>query len=102
MIIALVTLSNRDPEVHSIFNTLPYFQSIVGGYLEAVRLDGRTSLYCNEDAVRLKLPVNCALADRVIRGNFFLVGYDGTGEECSLTPEQVKTWSERILAGRAI
>ena len=97
MIIALVTLSNRDPEVHSIFNTLPYFR-----YFEVVRLDDRTSLYCNEDAVRLKLPVNCALADRVIRGNFFLVGYDGTGEECSLTPEQVKTWSERILAGRAI
>lgn len=106
MIIALIVKVGQDPEAHAIVETLPCFQAIVGGHIEAIRLDEHTILYCNEDGHALGLPFNCFVGKReagalAIHGDFFLVGEDGMGEVCSLKPEQVKTWGERIREAKA-
>lgn len=102
MILALVVRPGQEPEVATVVETLPSFQAIVGGYIEAVRLDSRTILYCNEDGIAKNLPINCLVGGHAIRGTFFLVGFDGSGEECSLKPEQVREWGEKIRAAKVM
>lgn len=100
VIIALIVKVGQDPEIRAIVPTLPTFQALVGGYIEAVHLDEHTVLYCNEDALSKRLPFNCYVGGLAIRGDFFLVRDGGSGEECSLKPAQTKKWLDLIHAAK--
>lgn len=57
--------------------TLAELQTIVGGYIELVKLAPNQLLFCNEDGKRLNLPVNMratALTRGIVGDDDFIVG----------------------------
>lgn len=81
------------PEPADIDPSLESLQGIVGGYLEAAPLnrDG-LSVICNEDGIRLGLPLSAVLpmTGRMV-GAFIVTAVDGSGDMRSLTPDEQAT-----------
>lgn len=82
---------------HGPIFTLQEMNAFVGGYLEAIGLDGQLTMYCNEDAIRLELPPNPA-AIKMLRlygvpifagvyGDVLVASLAETGDEQGLTNE---------------
>ena len=72
-----VKLHDLDPE-----DTLSQLQRLVGGFIEAVQVDGEATLWLNEDGKAESLPVNVrshALVAHLLQANDFIVG------DCVLT-----------------
>lgn len=87
----LVKEPGKEPEEREIENTLEAFQAIVGGHIEALRIDEEIACYIDEDGKMKSLtpnfvvPVYSAAGYDIVCGTavFFRCGCDGS--ETSLT-----------------
>lgn len=80
-------------------NGLHEMQKLVGGLIQAIYpFQEEVALVCNENGINLGLEFNRAIPERSyggIFGTFFMCGLGGENL-VSLTPEQVKTYTERF------
>lgn len=74
----------KEPYVKEMPNELKWMQEFVGGYIETAPLtrDGLI-LICNDEGMRLDLPINRNLGVEIL-GNFFVCRTDGS-EFASIT-----------------
>lgn len=100
-ITALLVEPGRQPRVVEIANDLKSLQDAVGGYIEVVYpFEDPVCLIVNEEGKILGLPrnrpihVNGKRVD-ILCGTFLVVGAGGE-EFCSLTPEQVKKYTDHF------
>lgn len=80
-------------------NGLHEMQKLVGGLIQAIYpFQEEVALVCNENGINLGLEFNRAIPERSyggIFGTFFMCGL-GVEDFVSLTPEQVRTYTERF------
>lgn len=82
----IVKEPTKEPEVREVRNSLPALQAIVGGYIEAINLDGTLLLLCNEEGALSPLPPNILLAAYgTIRGNVIVTKANREGDFVSLS-----------------
>lgn len=87
----IIEARHKDPMVvmHHVKDELSKYQEIVGGYVEAIKLDEQHVMLVNEDGMILNLPIN-RLARQIlvqarfpndgvvpILGNVVIIGVDG-------------------------
>lgn len=79
--------------------TFADMQKGVGGYIERLGIDQGLSLYCNEEALRLKLPMNPHtpplryMAQKgSLHGPFYVVRHDDEGELIDVTEADIAAW----------
>ncbi len=96
----LVIEPEKKPYVKDISSGLASLQKEVGGYIQAVYpFDDPVAIICDEEAKLTGKKLNRALRDEngqiydIVAGTFLVAG---RGEEdfCSLTPEQIKKFSD--------
>lgn len=92
----LVVEPNKEPREEMIHNRLKDKQHIVGGLIEYVSIpdDENTLIICNEEGKLLGLPPNRQIGNDIIAGTFFIVGDNDTGEDRSLTDEQINHYKD--------
>ena len=92
-----------EPEEKTVANKLEEFQALVGGNIEMFPIDDDHSIFgvCNEEGKINGMLPNRLLIDfitdkviDIVFGNFFIVGFDGKGDFCSLTSEEVSTYKD--------
>lgn len=95
---ALIVEPDKEPYEVDLENGLKSRQKIVGGLIEYCYLldDDDVALICNEEGKIIGLPFNREIGHDVICGNFIIVGDDGSGEDLSLTDEQINKYKERF------
>ncbi len=88
----LVVKPGQPVETAEIEPSLETFQTLVGGYIEALDLDDGVSLYMNDDGFGRLLP-NRRIPDTgiVVVGPFVVFRTTGP-DDASLTPAQVDHW----------
>lgn len=93
---ALIVEPDKEPYEVDLENGLKSRQKIVGGLIEYCYLldDDGVALICNEEGKIIGLPFNREIGHDVICGNFIIVGDDGSGEDLSLTDEQINKYKE--------
>lgn len=103
----LVVQPEKVPEEMEISGSLESMQKVVGGLIQAVYpFEDPVALICNEEGKLLGLPWNRALYDsddelyEIIAGIFFICGID-SDDFCSLTDEQIETYSKRFATPEA-
>lgn len=94
----LVVEANKLPYEKTIKNTLQAKQELVGGLIEYTYVldDDSVALVCNEEGKLMGLELNRDIGYDVIAGPFFIVGYDDSGEDRSLTDEQLEKYKNRF------
>lgn len=90
----LIVKPEEKPYVEEIENGLESMQEIVGGYIEMIDLDEKTSLVCNEEGKIQGLEGNRRIGRDIIAGTFFLCGFNEDGESVSLTDDQISKYYE--------
>ena len=85
----------KAPEEVTISNTLEAFQSAVGGYIEALGLDGGAVLVCNEEGKLMGLSANRRVGGDTITGTFLIAG-SADGEFCSLSDEDTAHYAQEF------
>ena len=89
----VVVEPNKQPYIKTIEHTLNAIQDIIGGTFEPVpiTLDNQlTYIICNDEGKCIPLPANRPYKWDMIHGTFFVCGYDGREDLCSLTDKQIK------------
>ena len=96
----LVIEPEKKPYVKDISSGLASLQKEVGGYIQAVYpFDDPVAIICDEDAKLTGKELNRALRDEdgqiydIVAGTFLVAGL-GEEDFCSLTPEQIKKFSD--------
>lgn len=90
----LVVEPNKEPVEKIIHNRLKDKQHIVGGLIEyaSVPSDDNALVVCNEEGKLLGLKPNRKIGNDIIAGTFLIVGDNDTGEDRSLTKEQIEKY----------
>lgn len=86
----------KNPRIEVIENDLETLKSIVGGYIEVVRLEDDILLICNEEGKLKDLPPNFSTGYDVIVGTAIFVSFDGTDDFTSLSDIQVLTIMDKF------
>ena len=96
----LVIEPEKKPYVKDISSGLASLQKEVGGYIQAVYpFDDPVAIICDEEAKLTGKELNRALHDEdgqiydIVAGSFLVAGL-GEEDFCSLTPEQIKKFSD--------
>ena len=96
----LVIEPEKKPYVKDISSGLASLQKEVGGYIQAVYpFDDPVAIICDEEAMLTGKELNRALRDEdgqiydIVAGTFLVAGL-GEEDFCSLTPEQIKKFSD--------
>jgi hypothetical protein len=84
----------EEPRVETIPNKLPYFQSVVGGYIEVIGFH-TCLLVLNEEGKLMDLEPNFSIKDDVIVGNVLFCGTDGE-DFSSLTSDEIEEVIEYV------
>lgn len=94
----LVVEPYKLPKEKMIKNTLEEKQKIVEGYIEYAYMldDPNVALICNEEGKMEGLSLNRDIGHDIIAGTFIIVGDNDTGEDRSLTDEQIAKYKERF------
>lgn len=94
----LIVEPYKEPYEVLLDNSLKSRQKIVGGLIEYCYLldDDSVALICNDEGKIFRLPFNREIGYDVICGNFIIVGDNGSGEDLSLTDEQINKYKERF------
>ena len=94
----LIVEPDKEPYEVNLENGLKPRQKIVGGLIEYCYLldDDSIAIICNDEGKILGLPSNREIGYDVICGNFIIVGDNGSGEDLSLTDEQINKYKERF------
>ena len=97
----LVVEPGKMPEDREIESHIDPIKTIVGGWIEMISL-GRNStqetfaLYCNEEALRLGIPFNRNVRGHSILGTFLITKIDSSGDEISLSDEDVVNFTAEL------
>ena len=96
----LVIEPEKKPYVKDISSGLASLQKELGGYIQAVYpFDDPVAIICDEEAKLTGKELNRALRDEdgqiydIVAGSFLIAGL-GEEDFCSLTPEQIKKFSD--------
>ncbi|MDT8716043.1 DUF3846 domain-containing protein [Clostridium sp. 19966] len=92
----LIVPPKARPYAAEIESGLEPMQELVGGSIEMVDLDDKTSLVCNEEGKIQGLEGNRRIGRDIIAGTFFLCGFNEEGESVSLSDEQISKYYERF------
>lgn len=79
----------KHPTVKEIKNELEVFKSLVGGYIEVVRVTPEILMICNEEGKMQGLPPNFSTGHDVIVGTAVFVAFDGSEDFAGLSDYQV-------------
>lgn len=97
MIDVVIVKPLQQPFHTKIENDLAPLQQQVNGYIQVVApLDDNALLVCNEEGKIKGLPLNRAVGNDIIAGNFIIVGDDGQGNFCSLTDKQIDKYKDKF------
>lgn len=90
----LVVEPNKLPYEKTIKNCLQSKQELVGGYIEYTYLDDdyNAAIICNEEGKIDGLPLNRDVGHDIVAGTFIIVGDNDTGEDRSLTDDQLEKY----------
>ena len=101
-ITVLIVQPAQEPYTKEIGADLKSLQQVVGGKIEVIYpFADEVGIICNDEGKNERLELNRALYDAegeiydIIAGTFFVAGIDSENF-CSLSPEQIKTYSERF------
>ncbi len=86
---AIIKEVGKTPCVEDIENTLEALKTLVGGYIEVVRMEDNILLICNEEGKLKQLPPNFAMGHDVIVGTAVFVSFDGGEDFAGLNDEQM-------------
>lgn len=87
---AIIKEVGKQPQIKDVENTLDALKSLVGGYIEVVRLDNGVLLICNEDGKMQGLPPNFKLGYDTVVGTAVFVSFDGKEDFTDLNDMQVE------------
>lgn len=87
----IVVEPGKEPFRLDVQEKLESYQTIVGGYIQAVRLKNGLLLLCNEDGIMRQLPYNRNVEGHDIVGTFALVRTNGP-DFTSVTDSDFLTW----------
>jgi hypothetical protein len=95
---ALVVKPYELPEEKMIKNSLEAKQEIVEGYIEYAYMldDPSVVLICNEEGKLEGKSLNRDIGHDIIAGTFIIAGDNDTGEDRSLTDDQIKKYQQRF------
>lgn len=94
----IVCRVGQAPVIEEIEPGLKPMQDLVGGYIEAVRLEGEyggngIDLYCDEEFLLKSYQPNRLIRnDQAIHGTFFICAHDDEGETLGLDDAQLDKW----------
>lgn len=122
---AMVVRTGKPPAIESVSETLEDWQKLVGGNVQCIGVAKDLELFCNEDGIQLRLPlnrrvvapgpnvdgydfvlmgleagklaVNGEMGVHVIRGDFFVVRVGANGDVVDLTDGD-ETFLKTILS----
>jgi len=86
----------KEPYVKEIPNDLETINKIIGGYMEVASLTDDLIVVCNEEGMRLDLPLNDNLGLNIL-GNFFVARIEGT-DLASITDEDIELLNRMHLS----
>jgi hypothetical protein len=103
---AVIVEVGKLPRLVKVENSLEAFQSLVGGYIEVVRMENGVDAIINEEGKLEDLEPNIALMYEgkmydYIAGTAVLVAHDSEGETVSLTQQQVSSIQLQLIGERA-
>ena len=84
----------EEPEVMNIENTLEAKQKLVDGWIEVVSVTEDILLVCNEEGKLRHMEFNRDIGYDIIAGPMIIVGEGKSGNDISLTEEQIKKYKE--------
>lgn len=87
---AIIKEVGKSPRVENINNDLETLKSIVGGYIEVVRVDSDILCICNEEGKLKGLPPNFSTGYDVIVGDVVFVAFDGKDDFTDLNDWQIE------------
>lgn len=90
-ITTIVVEPGKSPHLLETGNELEPFQTIVGGYIQDLKLRSGITLICNEDGLLKQLPFNRVVEGHKIVGTFCLIRTKGT-QFASVTKDDIKDW----------
>lgn len=82
------------PYEKTIINDLKSLQNEVDGLIEMVDIDSNVSIICNEEGKILNLNLNRIVGNDVIAGNFFIAGFNDSGDIMSLSKDQIEKYKK--------
>ena len=86
---AIIKEVGKSPRVEEINNDLETLKSLVGGYIEVVRMEENILLICNEEGKLNGLPPNFSTGYDFIVGTAVFVSFDGKEDFTSLSDTQM-------------
>lgn len=87
---AIIKEVGKAPVVKDIENTLDALKSLVGGYIEVVRLEDNILLICNEEGKIQGLSPNFSMGYDTIVGTAVFVSFDGKEDFTDLDDWQIE------------
>lgn len=91
LILVAIKAPGEEPSIARIMNGLETFQSIVGGYIEAIKLTGTLTLICNEDGLSRQLAPNLQLYVGPVVGTVVVTKANSAGNFVSLSAKDQTT-----------
>lgn len=92
----LVVEPNSKPFTAIIENDLESLQAMVGGMIEEVQLSETAAIICHEEGKLLNLKANRRLGNDVLAGRFIVVGVDDSEHFKSLSPKDMRVYSNQF------
>lgn len=91
----------QEAQIEEIENDLECFQSFVGGYVGTDDLTEDLLLWCNEEGMINKLPLNRGVeydfkSISWIHGDFFITRFNEEGDATSVTQEDLEVLKEHL------
>lgn len=90
----LIVEPDKLPYEKTIINDLKSLQNEVDGLIEMVDIDDNASIICNEEGKILNLNLNRIVGNDVIAGNFFIAGFNDSGDIISLSKDQIEKYKK--------
>lgn len=90
----LIVEPDKLPYEKTIINDLKSLQNEVDGLIEMVDIDDNVSIICNEEGKILNLNLNRIVGNDIIAGNFFIAGFNDSGDIISLSKDQIEKYKK--------
>ena len=87
---AIIKEVGKNPKVQDITNDLETLKTLVGGYIEVVRMEDNILLICNEEGKLQGLLPNFSTGYDVIVGTAVFVSFDGKEDFTDLNDWQIE------------
>ena len=86
---AIIKEVGQKPRIDDIKNDLETIKSLIGGYVEVLRMEENILLICNEEGKLNGLPPNFSTGYDIIAGTAVFVSFDGKEDFTGLSDTQM-------------